>query len=100
MALAYGVADQEISRLQNLFKAKSTRSRRIYSAYYYEVTNLVGQRDSHQWTSGEQIRKKGFAAISGANAFHGVPASPPSMKAKSTGLLHFDEACETEPFTW
>ena len=87
MALAYGVADQEISRFQNQFKAKFNQEPDVYSAYYYEVTNLVASVIATNATSGEQIRK-GLAGIAGANAFHGI-----------TGVTAFDEKGEVDkPF--
>jgi branched-chain amino acid transport system substrate-binding protein len=78
MALAYGVADQAISQFQSRFKAKFNQDPDVYSAYYYEVTNLVAQVIKDNGSSGEEIRK-GLYALTGSNAYHGI-----------TGVTAFD----------
>jgi branched-chain amino acid transport system substrate-binding protein len=71
MALAFGVADQAIAQFQNAFKAKFNQDPDVYSAYYYEATNLVAQVLRDSGTTGEAIRK-GLDAMNGAKAFHGI----------------------------
>jgi branched-chain amino acid transport system substrate-binding protein len=71
MALAYGAADDAISRFQNAFKAKFNQDPDVYSAYYYEVTNLVADVIGKNGVSGEQIQK-GLSRITGDMAYHGI----------------------------
>lgn len=87
MALAFGVADQAIARFQNTFKAKFNQDPDVYSAYYYEATNLVAQVLRDSGATGEAMRK-GLDAMNGARAFHGI-----------TGTTSFDSRGEVDkPF--
>lgn len=71
MALAYGTADRDIKRFQDAFMSKFGQEPDVYSAYYYEVTNLVAHVIKRSGITGEAIRR-GLQATSGSNAYHGI----------------------------
>ena len=71
MALAYGVADDQIKAFQEAFKKKFGEDPDVYSAYYYEVTKLIAQIMRDSGTSSIAI-KHGLDAMTGSTAYHGI----------------------------
>jgi len=71
MALAYGVADDQIKAFQEAFKKRFGEDPDVYSAYYYEVTKLIAQTMRDTGTSSIAI-KHGLDAMTGSSAYHGI----------------------------
>lgn len=84
MALAYGSADREIEEFNAAYKAKFGEDPDVYSAYYYEVTNLLANVIRKTGASSEEIRR-GLESMSGQNAYHGI-----------TGTTSFDARGEVD----
>jgi len=71
MALAFGVADDQIKSFQQAFREKFGEDPDVYAAYYYELTNLLAQVIRNSGSNNEAIRQ-GLVSMTGNNAYHGI----------------------------
>lgn len=87
LALGYGVSDQAIDAFNKAFKIKYNKEPDVYSAYYYEVTMLVGKALATVGDDAKRIRDYLYG-VNGTNAYRGI-----------TGITSFDQNGEVDkPF--